>query len=151
MWSYRCLFYCADFFQWKMHERGRNEKSRPGKHPVFLAVFNHNPESQSKLAKILLRNKSAIFVIRDNEYGVINSSLGHCCAPVRFPFLWQGMGCWPRSGASDESDSSPTSPNSDNRSLIVKILPAWGFRNNLYFFNYSARAGFVLGTLMRLN
>lgn len=56
------------------------KKSRPGKYPIFLAVFNDSPESQSKLAKILLRNKSAIFVIHGNEYGVINNLLGHCCA-----------------------------------------------------------------------
>lgn len=63
-----------------MHERGRNDKSRPGRYPVFLVVFNHSLESQSKLAKILLRNKSAMFVICGNEYGVINSLLEQCRA-----------------------------------------------------------------------
>lgn len=56
------------------------KKSRPGKHPIFLAVFNHSLESQSELAEILLRNKSVMFVIHGNEYGVINSLLGQCRA-----------------------------------------------------------------------
>lgn len=56
------------------------KKSRPGKHPIFLAVFNHSLESQSELAKTLLRNKSVMFVIRGNEYGVINGLLGQCRA-----------------------------------------------------------------------
>lgn len=59
---------------------GKRKKSRPGEHPVFLAVFNHSLESQSELAKIVLRNKSAMFVIHGNEYGVINGLLGQCRA-----------------------------------------------------------------------
>lgn len=52
-------------------------KSRPGS-TLFLAAFNHSLESQSELAKILLRNRSTMFVIHSNEYGVINSLLGQC-------------------------------------------------------------------------